>query len=133
MYKHRFIKPELIPTGYMSSCLEHAKETHEIPLKDFGEASNNYKVIFQELKSFVTTTMMNQLFGGEDERTRRRYFRMVKPCVFFPAVEHEQTSQLFDWLQEKSEGKVFSMGNEFILINTFRKTTNERVTSGQFR
>ncbi|CAF0817085.1 unnamed protein product [Adineta ricciae] len=104
-YKHRFIKPEMIPTGYMSSCLEHAKETHEIPLKDFGEASNNYKSIFRELKSFLTTTMMNQLSGGEDERTRRRYSRMVKPCVFSPAVEHEQTSKLFDWLQEKSEGQ----------------------------
>ncbi len=87
----------------MSSCLEHSKETHQIPLKDFAEATDNYKRIYQELKSFLLPTIVNQ-GNDQDDRTRRRYLRLSQPCVFFPAVEYEQTSKLIDWLQEKAEG-----------------------------
>ncbi|UJR14842.1 hypothetical protein I4U23_001827 [Adineta vaga] len=112
MYGQKFIQPELIPTGYMSSCLEQSKDTHEIPVKNFGEATNNYKLIYQELKSFLVPTitkqssqMLDNNDDDVDDRTRRRYLRMTKPCIFFPAVEYEQTSKLFDWLQEKGEGR----------------------------
>ncbi len=90
----------------MSACLEHAKETHQIPLKDFAEATDNYKKIYQELKSFLIPTMINKTndISNSDDRTRRRYLRLIQPCVFFPALEYEQTSKLLDWLQEKAEG-----------------------------
>jgi hypothetical protein len=106
IYRQKFIKPDKIPSGYMSSCLEHLKETHEIPLKDFAEATNNYKIIYQELKSFLFPTLINKSNHAmdNDDRTRRRYLRLNQPCVFFPAVEYEQTKKLIDWLQEKAEG-----------------------------
>lgn len=87
----------------MSSCLEHAKETHQIPLKDFPAATDNYRRIYQELKSFIRP-MTVQSIEQTDERARRRYTRVNQPCLFFPALEYEQTSQLFDWLQETGEG-----------------------------
>jgi hypothetical protein len=106
IYCHKFLKSNPIPSGYTSSCLEHAKETHQIPLKDFTEATDNYKRIYQELKSFLLSTIVNQGndVAKEDDRTRRRYLRSTQPCVFFPAIEYEQTSKLIDWLQEKAEG-----------------------------
>ncbi|CAF0986380.1 unnamed protein product [Rotaria magnacalcarata] len=104
MYEQRFIKPDKIPSGYMSSCLEHTNETHQIPLKDFCEATDNYKQIYHELKSFVQTTI-NDASNHSDDRSRRRYLRSSQPCVFFPSLEYEQTSKLLDWLQEKAEGK----------------------------
>jgi len=90
----------------MSSCLEHSKETHQIPLKDFAEAINDYKKIYQELKLFLFPTIINKTDNSldTDDRTRRRYLRLIQPCVFFPALEYEQTSKLIDWLQEKAEG-----------------------------
>jgi hypothetical protein len=89
----------------MSACLEHLKSTHEIPLKDFAEATDNYKIIYQQLKSILIPTIVNKPNHlSDDDRTRRRYLRLIQPCVFFPAIEYEQTSRLFDWLQEKAEG-----------------------------
>ena len=90
----------------MSSCLEHLKETHQIPVKDFTEATDNYRMIYHELKSFLLPTVMNKSnnISNNDERTRRRYLRSNQPCIFFPAFEFEQTSKLFDWLQAKAEG-----------------------------
>lgn len=90
----------------MSACLEHLKATHEIPLKDFAEATDNYKTIYQQLKSILVPNVVTKPANlSDDDRARRRYRRAVQPCVFFPAVEYEQTSRLFDWLQEKAEGK----------------------------
>jgi hypothetical protein len=90
----------------MSACLEHLKSTHEIPLKDFAEATDNYKQIFQQFKSILIPTVINKTKNlSDDDRIRRRYLRLTQPCVFFPAVEYEQTSRLMDWLQEKAEGK----------------------------
>lgn len=90
----------------MSSCLEHSKETHQIPLKDFAEATNDYKKIYQELKAILFPSIMNRTnnTSDDDDRARRRYLRLIQPCVFFPALEYEQTCKLFDWLQEKAEG-----------------------------
>jgi hypothetical protein len=89
----------------MSACLEHLKSTHEIPLKDFAEATDNYKMIYQQLKSILIPNVIDKTNHlSDDDRTRRRYLRLTQPCVFFPAVEYEQTSRLMDWLQEKAEG-----------------------------
>jgi hypothetical protein len=89
----------------MSACLEHLKSTHEIPLKDFAEATDNYKQVYQQLKSMLIPTIINKTNHlSDDDRTRRRDIRLIQPCVFFPAVEYEQTSRLIDWLQEKAEG-----------------------------
>jgi hypothetical protein len=89
----------------MSACLEHLKSTHEIPLKDFAEATDNYKQVYQQLKSILIPTIINKTNHlSDDDRTRRRDLRLTQPCVFFPAVEYEQTSRLIDWLQEKAEG-----------------------------
>jgi hypothetical protein len=89
----------------MSACLEHLKSTHEIPLKDFAEATDNYKMIYQQLKSILIPNVIDKKNHlSDDDRTRRRYLRLTQPCVFFPAVEYEQTSRLMDWLQEKAEG-----------------------------
>jgi hypothetical protein len=89
----------------MSACLEHLKSSHEIPLKDFAEATDNYKLIYQQLKSLLLPTVINKtIISSDDDRLRRRYVRLTQPCVFFPAVEYEQTSKLIDWLQEKAEG-----------------------------
>lgn len=100
-----FIKPDKIPSGYMSACLEQSKTTHEIPLKDFAEATDNYHQIYHQLKSFLIPTVLNKTRDlSEDDRTRRRYLRLTQPCVFFPAVEYEQTSRILEWLQEKVEG-----------------------------
>ncbi|CAF0767180.1 unnamed protein product [Adineta steineri] len=105
IFRQTFIKPDKIPPGYMSACLEHLKSSHEIPLKDFAEATDNYKLIFQQLKSILIPTAINKTNNVlDDDRTRRRYHRLTQPCVFFPAVEYEQTSRLIDWLQEKAEG-----------------------------
>lgn len=93
----------------MSACLEHLKSTHEIPLKDFAEATDNYRLVYQLLKSILNPQVLNNTTNGnEDDRTRRRYLRSAQPCVFFPAVEYEQTSRLLDWLQEKAEGTFLS-------------------------
>jgi hypothetical protein len=90
----------------MSACLEHLKSTHEIPLKDFAEATDNYKQIFQQFKSILIPTVINKTKDlSDDDRIRRRYLRLTQPCVSFPAVEYEQTSRLMDWLQEKAEGR----------------------------
>lgn len=89
----------------MSACLEHLKSTHEIPLKDFPEATDNYKQIYQQCKSILIPTVIDQVKDrSDDDRTRRRNLRLKQPCVFFPSVEYEQTSRLMDWLQEKAEG-----------------------------
>ncbi|CAF1298196.1 unnamed protein product [Rotaria sordida] len=105
-YRQKFIKSDKIPSGYMSSCLEHLKETHQIPLKNFSEATDNYEEIFYELKSFLLSTTINKInhISNNDDRTRRRYLRLTQPCVFFPSLEYEQTYTLLDWLQEKAEG-----------------------------
>lgn len=87
----------------MSSCLENMKETHQIPLKDFSEATDNYTKIYHELKSFLLTPI-NPMMMNNDDRTRRRHLRSIQPCIFFPSLEYEQTSKLIDWLQEKAEG-----------------------------
>ncbi len=75
-------------------------------MKNFAEATNNYKQIYYELKSFLLPTIINKAnnISNDDDRTRRRYLRLIQPCVFFPALEYEQTSKLLDWLQEKVEG-----------------------------
>ena len=63
-------------------------------------------MIYQQMKSFLIPTVINQTNQiSEDDRIRRRHHRLTQPCVFFPAVEYEQTSRLIDWLQEKAEGK----------------------------
>lgn len=87
----------------MSSCLEHAKETHQIPLKDFPIATDNYRRIYRELIAFIQPMVM-QSIERNDERGRRRYTRVHQPCLFYPTFEYEQTTQLFNWLQEKVEG-----------------------------
>jgi hypothetical protein len=90
----------------MSACLEHLKSTHEIPLKDFAEATDNYKQIYQQFKSMLLPTVVKKSKDlSADDRLRRRDVRLTQPCVFFPAVEYEQTSRLMDWLQEKAEGE----------------------------
>ncbi|CAF1570303.1 unnamed protein product [Rotaria sp. Silwood1] len=105
IFRHIFIKPDKIPPGYMSACLEHLKSTHEIPLKDFAEATDNYKIIYQQLKTFLISNITNKTNHlSNDDRIRRRYQRLNQPCVFFPSIEYEQTSRLMDWLQEKAEG-----------------------------
>ena len=105
MFRQTFIKPERIPRGYTSACLEHMKMTHEIPLKDFSEATDNYQMIYQQLISFLIPNVINEAdHMTNDDRTHRRYRRLTQPCVFFPAAEYEQTSHLIDWLQEKAEG-----------------------------
>lgn len=89
----------------MSACLEHLKSTHEIPLKDFPEATDNYRQIYQQCKSIlIPTTSQPTKDLSNDDRARRRHLRLTQPCVFFPAVEYEQISRLMDWLQEKAEG-----------------------------
>lgn len=125
-YTHRFIKPDAIPTGYTSSCLEHAKETHEIPLKDFGLATHDYRSIYQQLKSFLTPTAINQPTAHltNDDRARRRYLRSSRPCVFFPSYEYQQTSELLDWLQEKAEGKFPSLCSS-ILTRTVQEENQQ--------
>lgn len=91
----------------MSACLEHLKSTHEIPLKDFAEATDNYKLVYQQLKSVLFPNGVNKTTNpADDDRARRRSLRSSQPCVFFPAVEYEQTSRLLDWLQEKAEGNI---------------------------
>ena len=92
----------------MSSCLEHLKETHQIPVNHFSEATDNYRMIYQELKSFLFPTIINKTnhSSNNDDRSRRRYLRLIQPCIFFPAIEYEQTSKLLDWLQEKAEGSI---------------------------
>ena len=90
----------------MSACLEHLKCTHEIPLKDFAEARDNYPMVYEELRSILFPNDMQSMDPVlTDDRARRRYLRSIQPCVFFPANEYEQTSRLLDWLQEKAEGK----------------------------
>ncbi|CAF1082957.1 unnamed protein product [Adineta steineri] len=118
VYRHKFIKPEQIPMGYMSSCLEHAKETHEIPIRDFCEATENYKLIYQELKSFLFPTIINQANNtlDDDDRTRRRYLRLTRPCIFYPAIEYEQTIKIIDWLQEKAEGRKPTNDTRFVTL-----------------
>lgn len=100
------MKPDKIPAGYMSACLENIQETHQIPLKNFTEATVNYTKVYHELKSFVLSTKNNLPFNNmnNDERTRRKHLRLTQPCVFFPSSEYEQTSRILDWLQEKAEG-----------------------------
>ena len=81
------------------------KYTHEIPLKDFAEATDNYKMIYQQFKSMLaSSTNLKKSDTTDDDRTHRRYLRSTQPCLFFPANEYEQTSQLIDWLHEKAEG-----------------------------
>jgi piRNA pathway germ-plasm component len=87
----------------MSSCLEHAKETHQIPLRNFSAATDNYRQIYRALTSFIRP-MTTLSVECTNERDRRRSTRVNQPCLFFPGIEYEQTRQLFDWLQEKSEG-----------------------------
>lgn len=92
----------------MSACLEHLKSSHEIPLKDFAAANDNYAVIYQQLKSMLFPTpvphsTVDTSIG--DDRSHRRQRRLAQPCVFFPALEFEQTSRLLEWLQEKAEGR----------------------------
>ena len=92
----------------MSACLEHLKSTHEIPLKDFAAANDNYTVIYQQLKSMLFSNPVSHSTTDTsvgDDRSCRRQRRLAQPCVFFPAVEYEQTSRLLDWLQEKAEGR----------------------------
>lgn len=91
----------------MSACLEHLKSTHEIPLKDFPEATDNYKQIYQHYKSMLIPTVNQPMKdSSNDDRAHRRNIRLTQPCVFFPSVEYEQTSRLMEWLQEKAEGKI---------------------------
>ncbi len=72
----------------------------------FAEATDNYQQIYQQIKSILIPTVGNKNndVPVDDDRSRRRSLRLTQPCVFFPAVEYEQTSRLMDWLQEKAEG-----------------------------
>lgn len=124
-----FIKPDKIPSGYMSACLEQSKTTHEIPLKDFAEATDNYHQIYHQLKSFLIPTVLNKTRDlSEDDRTRRRYLRLTQPCVFFPAVEYEQTSRILEWLQEKVEGLNLKSILKSLLFPFDRNETKQRNT-----
>ncbi|CAF0793023.1 unnamed protein product [Didymodactylos carnosus] len=171
-WRHAFIKPEKIPPGYMSACLEMSKTKHEIPIRDFESAVNNYGLLYEQLKSVVmpfssTSTMSNNDGGNgtsfsrgnnenmmnsstrssrgaqgteqrqnEDDRTKRRQRRLNKPCVFYPAVEHEQTNALLDWLQEKAENKKPTRETRLVdrcsiesLIMTLAQLKNHRVST----
>ena len=138
-YFHTFIKPEKIPPGYMSACLEHSKSTHEIPMKDFAEATENYRGVFHEIKSVLAAKYRDEAEESDpmtmDDRTRRRDERRRRPCLFFPSVEYEQTSRLFDWLQEKAEGRRTMRGKTtgFFHCVFFRRCTDERNASREFR
>ena len=52
---HTFMKPGKIPLGYSYRVRFHAKETHQIEEESFIDFPNNYKVIFQQLRSFITS------------------------------------------------------------------------------
>ena len=110
----------------MSSCLEHSKETHQIPLKDLAEATDNYKRIYHELKSFLSTTRNESNYpSNNDEIARRRYLRLMQPCIFIPSLEYAQTYQLINWLQEKAEGKLIKLKKTSYSFCLYRNKTNQ--------
>lgn len=119
--RHTFIKPERFPTGYMSACLEHLKDTHQIPLRDFAQATDHYSMIYEQIKSVIVRDDQSIAVDSSEnsDRERRRSQRYRQPCVFFPAVEYDQTTQLFDWLQTKAEGKVVQHDSVIFVSHTF--------------
>lgn len=116
IYRQKFLKINKVPIGYMSACLEQSKETHQIPVSDFAEATDNYREIYSQLKNFVCPTVVNRINENneQDDRTRRRHLRLAQPCLFFPANEFDQTCSLIDWLQEKAEGVQPTKSTRFV-------------------
>jgi len=67
IFRQKFVKPQKIPTGYMSACLEQSKETHEIPVNDFADATDDYKDLYFQLKNFVCPTNVNKIDEQEGD------------------------------------------------------------------
>jgi len=51
----------------MSACLEQSKETHEIPVNDFADATDDYKDLYFQLKNFVCPTNVNKIDEQEGD------------------------------------------------------------------
>lgn len=50
---HSFIKPNKIPLGYTSQCMDKSKEDHQIPLHGFDQVKKSYSQIYTDIKRFV--------------------------------------------------------------------------------
>lgn len=58
---HAFIKPNKIPLGYTSQCMDCSKEEHQIPL-NFDQAKKNYAEITSNIKNFLKPKQENNSF-----------------------------------------------------------------------
>lgn len=48
-----FIKPNKIPLGYTSQCMDCSKEEHQIPLYGFNQVKKTYSEIYKDIERFL--------------------------------------------------------------------------------
>lgn len=59
---HAFIKPNQIPLGYTSQCMDRSKEEHQIPLYNFEKAKKTYAEIYANIRKFLLPKKENNFF-----------------------------------------------------------------------
>lgn len=58
---HSFIKPNKIPLGYTSQCMDKSKEDHQIPLYSFDKLKKTYTEIYNDIKRFTKQYSNNEV------------------------------------------------------------------------
>jgi hypothetical protein len=60
---HAFIKPNQVPLGYRSQCMESERDIHQIPLDNFNRITSTYAEIYSNIASFVRLRQENSHYA----------------------------------------------------------------------
>jgi hypothetical protein len=56
---HAFIRPNKIPVGYRSLCMDSSRDINKIPLDNFAHCQKTYREIYSQIESFLAPSRHN--------------------------------------------------------------------------
>ncbi len=101
---HAFIKPNTVPLGYRSQCMESERDVHQIPFDNFGRVTSTYAEIYSSIKTFVHLRQENNYYApmfclGEDVDQARfgiKFLQDMSGQRKMPGMDGDLTEKVFD-------------------------------------
>jgi hypothetical protein len=124
---HSFIKPNLIPMGYRSKCMDTSRDLHEIPLENFEQAHyKEYHEIYRDIIDFIR--------ANEDDDD---YVPKNLPPLYVFSIQDdlEETKFGLDFLSDcyyhrytKQQFREVSIFRLELLVTMFTNQINQKVS-----
>jgi hypothetical protein len=124
---HSFIRPNRIPMGYRSKCMDASRDLHEIPLENFEPAHHKeYHEIYRDIFDFIRVNV------DEDEYNEQQQSALT---VFSLQEDLEETKFGIDFLRDcyhyrysKQQPREISIFRLELLITLFASQINQKVS-----